>query len=144
MDNSVPMDSVTDRQVLLKTLSTEQLELLVRSYSLPEQSLRVQYEPLEQSLNVSSTQQVRFSLEQSMQPVMLSTRQPVLLQPQYEDLPQDLPNLNPNDKQQCNNAVMSEEVLVELDTKVLDSQQSPQKMPSDGVATPIDQFENQE
>jgi hypothetical protein len=55
-----------------------------------------------------------------------------------------LPNLKPNDKQQCNNAVMLEEVLVEPDTKVSDSQQSPQKMQSDDVVIPTDQFENKE
>jgi hypothetical protein len=79
-----------------------------------------------------------------MQPVMLSTPPLGLLRPQFEDLPQDLPSQKQNDKQQCNNAVMLEEVLVELDTKVLDSQQSPQKMRCDDVAIPTDQSENQE
>jgi hypothetical protein len=144
MGKSVPMDNVTDPQALSRTLSMEQLRLLVRLYSLPEQSLQVRYEPLEPSLNVSSTQQVRFLLGQSMHPVMLSTRQVVLLQPQYGDLPQDLLSQKQNDKQQCNNAVMLEEVLVEQDMKVLDSQQSPQKMRCDDVVTPIDQSESQE
>jgi hypothetical protein len=79
-----------------------------------------------------------------MPPVMLSTRQVVLLQPQYGDLPQDLPSQKQNDKQQCNNAAMLEEVLVEQDMKVLDSQQSPQKMRCDDVVTPIDQSESKE
>jgi hypothetical protein len=145
MDNKpVQTADATNQQALSRTLSLEQLLLLVRSYSLPEQSLQVRYEPLEPSLNVSSTRQVRFSLGQSMQPVMLSTPPLGLPYLPFKDLPQVLPSQKQNDKQQCNNAVMLEEVLVEQDMKVLDSQQSPQKMRCDDVVTPIDQFESQE
>jgi hypothetical protein len=145
MDNK-PVQTVdaTNQQALLETLSMEQLLLLVQSFSLPEQSLQVQYAPLEPSLNVSSTRQVRFSLGQSMQPVMLFTPPLGLPYLPFKDSPQVLPSQKQNDKQQCNNAVMLEEVLVEQDTKVLDSQQSPQKMRCDDVAILTDQSENQE
>jgi hypothetical protein len=124
----------------LETLSMEQLRLLVQLYRLPEPSFPIQFEPLEPSLNGSSIQRVKLSLERSMQPVMLSTLQLGLLRPQYEDLPSQ----KLNDKLQCNDAAMSVEVSVEPDTKESDSLQSQEKKPSNDVATLTDQSENQE
>jgi hypothetical protein len=130
------MDNATDPRVL----SMEQLLLLVALYSLPRPSFPIQFEPLEPSLNESSIQLDKFLLLQSMQPVMLST--PPLGLPY---LPfEDLPNLKPNGKQQCNNVAMSVEVSVEPDTKGSDFQQSPQKMPFDDAVTLTDQFESKE
>lgn len=124
----------------LGTLSMEQLRLLVQLYRLPEPSFPIQYEPLEPSLNGSSIRQVRFSLERSMQPVMLSTPPLGLLRPQFEDLPRQ----KPNGKLQCNDAAMSVEASVEPDTKESDSLQSQKKMQSSNAATLTDQSESQE
>jgi hypothetical protein len=124
----------------LETLSMEQLLLLARLYSLPGPSFPIQFEPLEPSLNVSSIQRVKFLLRQSMQPVISPTPQLGLLRPQYEDLP----NLRPNDKPQCNDAAMSVEVSVEPDTKELDSQPSQEKKQSSNAVILADQSENQE
>jgi hypothetical protein len=133
------------------TLSPEQRKLLAMFCVMGEQyftvqpilrelSSPIQFEPLEPSLNGSSTEQNRFSVQHSTQPVMLSTPLVGLLQPQYEDLPRQ----KPNGKLQCNNAAMSVEVSVEQDTKVLDSQQSQEKKPSNDAATLTDQSESQE
>jgi hypothetical protein len=124
----------------LKTLSMEQLRLLVQLYRLPELSSPIQFEPLEPSLNGPSIQRVKLSLERSMQPVMLPT--PPLGSPylQYEDLPSQ----KPNDKLQCNDVAMSVEVSVEPDTKESGSLQSQEKKPSNDAATLTDQFESQE
>jgi hypothetical protein len=101
---------------------------------------RLQYTPLEPSLNGSSIEPDKFLLRQSMQPVMLPTPPLGLLRPQYEDLP----NPKPNDKPQCNDAAMLVEVSMELDTKESDSQPSQEKMPSNDAVTLTDQSESQE
>jgi len=133
------------------TLSPEQRKLLAMWCIMGEQyftvqpilrelSSPIQFEPLEPSLNGSSTLPGKLSLERSMQPVMLPT--PPLGSPylQYEDL------LNPkqNDKQQCNDVAMLVEVSVEPDTKESDSQPSQRKMQSSNAATLTDQSESQE
>jgi hypothetical protein len=81
MDKNAQTDNATDKAVSLDKWS-EILSEVRRKQSV--KPARLQYEPLEPSLNESPTQRDKFLLQQSIQPAMLSTRQLVSPQPRFE------------------------------------------------------------